>query len=162
MKDNDWQFLRHFPSRLMFPFLVFPYVTIMYRVTLATDFLLLSLLHCYSQVATICTFSSDCSVKHLFSNVFVKPKKKLPIKVVVPKLQETILYGTRRDVQLEHFIALHVPTSQQRLRLTWFFTYLRKIQECEQKTHTSRKFVCRNSLAFMRYENTGAVKMEFR
>ena len=43
--------------------------------------------------------------------------KKIHVKIVVPKLQET-LYGTRRDAPLEHVIAINVPTSQQRLRLT--------------------------------------------
>ena len=35
------------------------------------------------------------------------------MNIVAPKLQEKILYGTRRDVQLEHCIAPTVPTFQQ-------------------------------------------------
>ena len=37
-------------------------------------------------------------------------------KIVVPKLQETLLYVTRRDVQLEHRIVPIVPISPQKPR----------------------------------------------
>ena len=40
-------------------------------------------------------------------------KEKLHVKIVVPKLQETILYGTRIDVELEHCIVPSVPISSQ-------------------------------------------------
>ena len=40
-------------------------------------------------------------------------KEKLLVEIVVPKLQETIMYVTRRDVQLEHCIVPNVPISQQ-------------------------------------------------
>ena len=37
-------------------------------------------------------------------------KKKFLVNIVEPKLQETVLYGTKRDAQLERFIAPSVPT----------------------------------------------------
>ena len=40
-------------------------------------------------------------------------KEKVHVKIVVPKLQETILYATRGDVQLEHCILPNVPISPQ-------------------------------------------------
>ena len=39
-------------------------------------------------------------------------KNNLPVKIRIPKLEETILNGTRRDALLENFITLNVPTSQ--------------------------------------------------
>ena len=39
--------------------------------------------------------------------------KNLHVKIVVPKQQETILYVTRRDVQLEQCIVPNVPISPQ-------------------------------------------------
>ena len=35
-------------------------------------------------------------------------KKNLHVKIVVPRLQELVLYVTRRDVPLEHCIVLNV------------------------------------------------------
>ena len=87
------------------------------KLVLGTNSSTLILLHCYSQVASICTFISDYFVKlplllllkcHRYSE-----KNKLHVKIVVPKLQETILYVTRRDNQLERCIVLTVPISPQ-------------------------------------------------
>ena len=137
-------------------------MVIMYGKTISTIFRLLLLLHCYSQVATIFRWISG-----YFANFFLlkclpsNATRKSRVKTVVGKLQSLILLGTRREAPLEHFIAPDVPTSQQRLTMTWNTTYLWNIQECEQKTLTSVKNVWRNSLAFIRYENTGTVNMEF-
>ena len=40
-------------------------------------------------------------------------KEIITCEICVPKLQETILYVTRRDVQLEHCIVPNVPISPQ-------------------------------------------------
>ena len=45
-------------------------------------------------------------------------KEKKHVKSVVPKLQGTKMCGSRRDVPLGHFIALNVPTVQQRLKVS--------------------------------------------
>ena len=77
---------------------------------------------CYRQVASIFTFISDNFVKLLFLNCLHSiEKKKLQMKIVVPKLQETILYGTRIDVQLEHCIVPNVtifPQNHKRISIT--------------------------------------------
>ena len=71
-------------------------------------------MHCYSQVASIFTLISDYSVEPLLLKCQRKSeKKKLHAKIVVPKLQETILYGTRRVVLLVHCIVANVPISPQ-------------------------------------------------
>ena len=44
-------------------------------------------------------------------------KEKLHVKSAVPKLQETILYVTRRDAQLEHCIVPNVSISPQNLKI---------------------------------------------
>ena len=85
-----------------------------YAKTLATKFSPLLHLHCYRQVASNLTFISNSFVKLLFLECLcLSESKKLHVKNVVPKLQETILYVTRRDVQLEHCIVPNVPISPQ-------------------------------------------------
>ena len=44
--------------------------------------------------------------------------KKLFVKLVTYRLRRGILYDTRRDAPVEHFIGLNVPTTQQRPKLT--------------------------------------------
>ena len=51
-----------------------------------------------------------------------KKARKLQEKIVVRKLQNLILFGTRWHAPLEHSIAVNVPTSQQRLSQTWITT----------------------------------------
>ena len=75
---------------------------------LATSFSPLFLLYCHNQVAKIVTYISDYSV--YYKNAF--EKKKLLLKIVVPKLQETLLYDPKKDAQLEPCIAHSVPTFQ--------------------------------------------------
>ena len=83
---------------------------------LAIKFLAKGPLYCYYQVAKIVTFTSDFSV--YYKNAFVKPKrKKLHVKIELPKLQETLLYDTKRDAQLEPCIAPSAPTFQHCPRL---------------------------------------------
>ena len=44
---------------------------------------------------------------------------------MVPELQETIVYGTRRDVQLEHCIVPNDPISPQNPKMIWITMLLR-------------------------------------
>ena len=78
--------------------------------TLGANFSPLFLWHCYNQVAKIVTFISDYSVYD--KNAFPYTKTKFLVNIVEPKLQETILYDTKRDAQLERYIAPSVPTFQ--------------------------------------------------
>ena len=93
----------------IFPFIVFPYMKIMYWVALATYFSPLLLLPCYNQVATIFMFTSDCSLERLFLKHLRSSEKKLLVEIVVHKPQETILYGPR-DVRLDTLHAVLAPT----------------------------------------------------
>ena len=79
--------------------------------TLATDFAPLFLLHCYNQVAKIVTliFGIFCLLQKCLRYF---EKKKFLVNIVEPKLQETILYHTKRDAQLEPYIAPSVPNFQ--------------------------------------------------
>ena len=88
-----------------------------YAKIFATNFLPLFHLHCYGQVASIFLFISDYSVKLLLLKSFRLSEKKFHEKIVIPKLQKTILRATRRDVHLEHCIVLNVPISPQNHKL---------------------------------------------
>ena len=86
---------------------------------LARNFSPLFNLHCYSQVASIFTFISDFSVKlQLLKCLRSIETKKLPVAIVVPKLQRLILRVTRRDVQLEHCIVPNVPNSPEKPKVS--------------------------------------------
>ena len=39
-------------------------------------------------------------------------KENLLVNIVEPRLQETVLYATKRDAQLEPFVVPNVPTFQ--------------------------------------------------
>ena len=87
----------------------------------------LFLFHWFSQVVTNFTFTSENSailplLKFLPSNA----AKKLLVKNVEHKREETFFDGIRGDVQLRHSILLSVPISQQFPRLTslYFFSFL--------------------------------------
>ena len=86
----------------------------MYWVTLATYYLLLFLLHCYSRVGSIFTIVStwDYSVKQLLLRWLRSiGTTKLRVKIVVPKLHKSILPVKRKDIQLEPCIAPSLPFS---------------------------------------------------
>ena len=78
---------------------------------LATKFSSLLLLLCYNQADTIVTLSFRvfCLLQKCLRSIVTK---KLHVKIVVFKLQNLILRVTRRDVQLEPYIAPSVPTFQ--------------------------------------------------
>ena len=71
-------------------------------------------------------FGIICS-KHFLRCLVLNATKKVHAITVGHKLQRETLYHTRWDVQLEHFSALSVPTSQQPLRLTWNTTLPRNV-----------------------------------
>ena len=85
---------------------------------LATKFSPLFLFHCHNQVAKLFTLISRLFCL-LQKGHTLYEKKKLRVNIVEPKLQETILYATKRDVQLEPCIAPSVPTFQHCPRMIW-------------------------------------------
>ena len=122
----------------------------------------LFVLQCYSQVATIVTFISDCSVKRLFSKCFrYSERKKLHKKIVLPKLQKTT-YGTRTDVHLDPSHALLAPTCRQRPELTRNITLRRNVVKQLLGLFVNEKYVTKTSTAFTFCENIGRRNMEQR
>ena len=88
--------------------------------------------HYFICIATVKLLQSSRLFQTILSNyyywkAFVNPKKRknLHVKIVVPKLQGTILYGTKRDVQLEHYIVPNVPISPQNPKMIWITILLR-------------------------------------
>ena len=120
--ETDWQL----PSRLVFLFWSFH---IWYKVMSHTCYIFspFFLFHCFRQVATNFTLTSETSVTLLFLRCLPSnAKKKLIVKIVEHKLG-AFFDGLRRYVQLGHFILLSVPISQQLPRLTsfYFFSFLK-------------------------------------
>ena len=71
-------------------------------------------LHCYRQVASIFTFISDYSVKLLLlKRLRSSEEKNIHVKIAVPQPQESKLYGTKRDAEIEHCNVHNVPISPQ-------------------------------------------------
>ena len=110
--------------------MVFPFWTfhIWYKVINNTRYIFspLFLFHCFSQVATHFTFSTENSlIPLLFKSLPPNATKKSVVKIVEHKLEEGFSDGIR-DVQLGRFILLSVAISQQLPRLTflYFFSFL--------------------------------------
>ena len=79
----------------------------------------------FSQVATNVRFTSKTSVILLLPISFpLSTRKILLLKIMEHKLQEAILEGIRRDVQLGNFILLSLPIFQQLPRLTSLYFFL--------------------------------------
>ena len=79
------------------------------------------------------------------------------MKPVVPKLQETILYGTRRDVQLEHCIVLNVPISPKDHKMVWITILLRSLPPHNLMSPSSVNFFYQELpgfYAFRQHRNT--------
>ena len=89
-------------------------------------FSLLFLFHCFSQVATSFTFTSETSlILLLLKSLPSNATKTSVVKIVEHKIEEAFSDGIR-DVQLGRLILLSVPISQQFPRLTslYFFSFL--------------------------------------
>ena len=92
---------------------------------------------CSSQSATILTFTSETSLLLLLLKCLPSnPTKKLLVKTVEHKLEETFSDSMRRDVQLGHFILLSVLISQQLPKLTspYFFGLLKWLLKLNRTT----------------------------
>ena len=87
-------------------------------------------------------------------------KEKLHVKIVVPKLQETILYGIRRDVQLEHCIVPNVPISPQNHRMICITILLRSTVPQNLMSLSSVNFVIKSFQDFTLYVNIETLNTE--
>ena len=129
--------------------------------TLATNFPLLFNLHCYRQVASIFTFSSDYFVKLLLlKGLRSVETRNLKGRIVVPKLQSLILRVTRRDVQLEHCIVPNVPISAQNHKMIGIIILLRSIAPQNLISSSSVNFVITSVQDFTLYVNIETLNTE--
>ena len=83
----------------------------------------LFLLDWFSQVVTKFRFTSEIYVILRTLNFTSNAAKNLRVKNVEHKLEQSLFYSIRGDVQLRHFILLSVPVSQQLPRLTSFYFF---------------------------------------
>ena len=84
------------------------------------------------------------------------------MKIVVQNLEETILCSTKRDVQLEHFIAGDVPTSRQRPELNSIIILPRSILKQLLGLFISAKDQTKIFTAFTICENLSGRNTEHR
>ena len=82
--------------------------------------------HCFSQVATNSTFTSEASLVLLLLKCLPTNATKNSFVKIVEHKSEEAFSDSIRDVQLGRFILLNVPVSQQLPRLTslYFFSFL--------------------------------------
>ena len=101
------------------PFMVgFPFWTLHIRSKVMSNicynFSSLFLFHCFSQVATNFTFTSETSFTLLLLNcILSNATKKILVNNMEHKLEETFSDSLRGDFQLGCFFLLSVPISQQ-------------------------------------------------
>ena len=75
------------------------------------------------------------------------------MKTVVPKLQETLFYGTRGDAQLEPCFVLSVPMSPLYPRMTWILILLKNTAPQNLSLISSKNFVINCFQGFTLYVN---------
>ena len=127
-KKTDWQ-LRYgwsFPLCLIFLLWSF-HIWCKIRSSICYIFSLLILFHWFSQVDAKFTFASEIyAILLLLKLLPSNAAKKLLLKNVEHKLEETFFDGIRGDFQPGHFILLSVPISQSLPRLTslYFHSFL--------------------------------------
>ena len=121
---------------------------------LATNFSPLFLFHCYSQVASIFTFISDYSVKLLLLKCLLQTDtRKLHVRIVVPKLQSSILRVTKRDVLLVHGIVPNVPVSPQNPKMISITILLRSTATRNLMSPSSVNFLIKSFQDLTLYVN---------
>ena len=126
--------------------------------TLAIKFSLIFLLHCYNQVAKFVTkiFNFFCSLQKSLRSI---ETRKLHVKIVVFKLQNSIFRVTRRVVLLVHCVVANVPISSQNHKMLWIIILPRSTAPQNLILISSVNFVMQNFLALMLYVNTKTPKM---
>ena len=130
---------------------------------IATNFLPIIHLHCYSQVASIFTFISDDSVKLLLSKCLRSIEiKKLLVTIAVRKLQSLILRVTRGDNRLEHCIVPNILISPQNPKVIWITMLLRSTAPQNLMSPSSVNFGIKSFQDFTLYVNIKALKTEYK
>ena len=148
---------------LLILFMEFSVYGTKYVKILATNFSPLFHLRSYRQVASIFTFISDYFVKILLLKCFrCSEKKKLLVKLVVPKLQEQELYVTRRDALLVHCYVPNVPVSAQNPKTIWITILLRSTAPQNLISPSSVNFAFKSFLDFTLYVNIETFNKEGR
>ena len=121
------------------------------------------LCHCYRQVASTFTFVSDYSVKlPLLKCLRECEKKKLHVKIGVPKLQNLILPVLRRVVLLVHCIVPTVPISPQNHKMIWITIFLRSTAPQNLMLPSSVNSVIKNFEDFTLYVSIETLNTENR
>ena len=118
--------------------------------------------HYFIRLATVNSLQSSRLFQTILLNYYYEMlslirKEKLHVKIVVPKLQETILYGTRIDVELEHCIVPSVPISSQNHEAMWITILLSSTVPQNLMSPSSVKFVIMSFQDFMFYVNIETV-----
>ena len=136
----------------------FPYMgkickNICYKVFAIISFVLLPSSHFNLQVY----FRLFCqtTIVEMFSLI-----RKEKVKIVVPTLQETVLYGTRRVVLLVHCIVLTVPISPQNPKVIWITILLRSIAPHNLISLSSVNAVIMSFHDFTQYVNRETLNTE--
>ena len=129
---------------------------------LAIHFLPLYLLHCYSHLASKFCFVPDRSVKQLImKSLRYSKKKQTHVKIVVPKLQETVMYGNRRDSQLQPCILHSVPFSPLLPRMVSVVTMLKNTAPQSLSLPTGVNFVIKTLQDFTLHDTKKTPNMAF-
>ena len=130
---------------------------------LATNFSPLFLLHRYSQVASIFTSISDYSAKLLLlKSLHYIDMRKIHVRIVVPKLQSSILRVTWKNVLLVQCIVPNVPVSPQNLKMIWITILLRSTAPENLMSPSSVNFVIKSFQDFELDVNIEALKTAWR
>ena len=126
-------------------------------VTFATRFLPSIQSHCFElqgQVASIFTFLSHVPVKYaLLKCLRCYGKKKWHENTVVRKLQGTVMYGPKKDAQLEPCIVDSVSISPQLRGVIWVITLLRSTALQNMTLLSCVNFVTKSFQDFTLYDN---------
>ena len=131
-------------------------------------YLLQNFCHFFICIATVKSLQSSRLFETILSNyyywnAFVNPKrKKLQVKIVVTKLQETILYGTRRVVLLVHCIVLNVPISPQNPKTIWITILLRSTAPQNLISLSNVNFAFKSFQDFTLYVNIETLNTQCR
>ena len=160
MEDNDWQLMRYFLLGLVLPSMVALSFhknfrrwgknckKTCYKFFAINSFaLLLSSrfnLHVYLRLVCQTTIIEMLSLIR---------KEKVTVKIVVTKLQETILCGTRRVVLLVHYVVPNVPISSQSPKTIWITILLRSTAPRKLISPSSVNFAFKSFQDFTLYVN---------
>ena len=88
--------------------------------------------------------------------------KKFHVKIVVPKLQQTIFYGTWKDVHVKHCIIPTVPTPPQIPKVVWIIIFLKSTAPQNLMSPSNVNFVIKIFQFFTLHVNIETINTEAR